>query len=241
MKSTTKSNVVVTTEKQKKEEDVESHKETVNADGGDDEDRDSILPYRRCLPEHFIDVHWNLTDAGVLALRPCPLPYSGSVYRPCYSSGSWGKPDYTECRLPHLREIQNLIFYHVHKHLVDGLYPLAEELSRLVTSERYAIKSPMDRLDAFDALNAILRAKIKIRMEDETKDLTLIRVSEFRFTSFLLKCSAKRRVILSVLLTMLFVLWQSLTSTADQLLTGTQVSFAVEAEKNVRFEYLLFA
>lgn len=35
----------------------------------------------------------------------------------------------------------------------------------------------MDRLDAIDALNAILRAKIKIRMEDENKDVNLIRVS----------------------------------------------------------------
>lgn len=68
------------------------------------------------------------------------------------------------------------IFYHVHKHLVDGLYPLAEDLSRLVTSGRFPIRSPMDRLDAIDALNAILRAKIKIRMEDEDKNLNLIQV-----------------------------------------------------------------
>ncbi len=69
------------------------------------------------------------------------------------------------------------IFYHVHKHLVDGLYPLAEDLSRLVTSGRFPIKSPLDRLDAIDALNAILRAKIKIRMEDEEKNVNLIQVS----------------------------------------------------------------
>ena len=69
------------------------------------------------------------------------------------------------------------IFYHVHKHLVDGLYPLAEDLSRLVTSGRFPIRSPLDRLDAIDALNAILRAKIKIRMEDEEKNVNLIQVS----------------------------------------------------------------
>ena len=77
------------------------------------------------------------------------------------------------------------IFYHVHKHLVDGLYPLAEDLSRLVTSGRFPIRSPMDRLDAIDALNAILRAKIKIRMEDEEKNLNLIQVS-VAFTYLLL-------------------------------------------------------
>ncbi|RWS10220.1 hypothetical protein B4U79_13257 [Dinothrombium tinctorium] len=176
--------------------DERTQRESFNAK---DDERDAILPRRQCFQEHLVDVNWNLTDAGVLALSSCPLPYIGSVYRPCYSSGSWGKADYTECRLPHLREIQNLILYHVHKHLVDGLYPLAEELSRLVTSTMFPIKSPMDRLDAFDALNAILRAKIKIRMENEVKDATLIR---------------------------------SLVSTADQLLTSSKVSFAVEAEKN---------
>ncbi|CAG2104217.1 unnamed protein product [Medioppia subpectinata] len=66
------------------------------------------------------------------------------------------------------------ILYHVHKHLVDGLYPLAEDLSRLVTSGRFPLRSPMDRLDAIDSLNAILRAKIKIRMEDEEKNVNLI-------------------------------------------------------------------
>lgn len=71
------------------------------------------------------------------------------------------------------------IFYHVHKHLVDGLYPLAEELGRLVTSERFPIKSPTDRLDAIDALNAILRAKIRIRMEEEDRNVNLVQVSTF--------------------------------------------------------------
>lgn len=49
-----------------------------------------------------------------------------------------------------------------------------------MTSEALPIKSPMDRLDAIDALNAILRAKIKIRVdEDEDKDVALIRVSQW--------------------------------------------------------------
>lgn len=76
------------------------------------------------------------------------------------------------------------IFYHVHKHLVDGLYPLAEDLSRLVTSGRFPIRSPLDRLDAIDALNAILRAKIKIRMEDEEKNVNLIQVSAQSLTAY---------------------------------------------------------
>lgn len=68
----------------------------------------------------------------------------------------------------------------MHKHLVEGLYPLAEDLASLVTSGRFPIKSPMDRLDAIDAFNAILRAKIKIRMEnpeDEQRNVKLIQVS----------------------------------------------------------------
>lgn len=102
---------------------------TIEYNDLDDEDADSILPHRRCSDDHLIDVNWTLTDAGVLALQPCPQPYSGSVYRPCYSSGSWGDPDYTECRLEHLREIQSLVcnyrnphsyykhYKHYYKHL----------------------------------------------------------------------------------------------------------------------------
>lgn len=80
-------------------------------DGFEDEEdnEETILPHRRCPDEHVIDVNWNITDAGVLALRPCPLPYAGSVYRACYSSGQWGNSDYSECRLPHLHEVQNLV------------------------------------------------------------------------------------------------------------------------------------
>jgi hypothetical protein len=73
------------------------------------EDNDSITAHRRCHFEPLIDVNWTLTEAGILALQPCPPPYSGSVYRPCYSSGLWGDPDYSECRLEHLREIQSLV------------------------------------------------------------------------------------------------------------------------------------
>lgn len=77
--------------------------------GSDEADGDSILPHRRCPDEMLIDVYWNRTDAGVLALRPCPPPYAGSVYRACYSSGAWGGADFSECRLPRLHEVQNLV------------------------------------------------------------------------------------------------------------------------------------
>lgn len=75
----------------------------------DEDDIDSILPRRQCSAEWLIDVSWLQTEAGVLALRPCPEKYTGSVYRACYSSGMWGSPDYSECRLDHLREVKNLV------------------------------------------------------------------------------------------------------------------------------------
>ena len=78
-------------------------------DDVDDDDTDSILPHLRCPREQQIDVNWTRTNAGVLAIKPCSPPYTGNVYRPCYSSGLWGASDYTECRLEHLREIQSLV------------------------------------------------------------------------------------------------------------------------------------
>lgn len=49
-------------------------------------------------------------------------------------------------------------------------------------SETVPIKSPMDRLDALDALNALLRAKIKVRIDGdgEHRDVSLVKVSVFQ-------------------------------------------------------------
>ncbi|XP_054159786.1 adhesion G protein-coupled receptor B3-like [Oppia nitens] len=139
------------------------------------DDNESIQEDKRhCILQQYNGINWTSSETGILSSQLCPQPYSGTLYRPCYPSGSWGEPDYSDCRLEQLKEIQSLILYHVHKHLVDGLYPLAEDLSRLVTSGRFPLRSPMDRLDAIDSLNAILRAKIKIRMEDEDKNVNLI-------------------------------------------------------------------
>ena len=70
------------------------------------------------------------------------------------------------------------IFYHVHKHLVDGLYPLADELNRLLLSST-PIFSPMDKLDALDSLNSILKSKVRIKLdEDEERDHLFIKVTK---------------------------------------------------------------
>lgn len=86
-----------------KDEDAETLLSSDLVDSVDysEEEADGVaaLPHRRCSEERVIDVNWNLTDAGVLALKQCPPPYTGNVYRACYSSGAWGPPDYTECRL----------------------------------------------------------------------------------------------------------------------------------------------
>lgn len=73
------------------------------------DDNESPQVHHRCPPETFNDVNWTLTETGTLAAMSCPVPYSGTIYRPCYSMGIWGEPDYTECRLEHLREIQSLV------------------------------------------------------------------------------------------------------------------------------------
>ncbi|XP_053203544.1 uncharacterized protein LOC128388194 isoform X2 [Panonychus citri] len=131
---------------------------------------------RKCQPSHSHGIYWDSIDASLMASKLCPSPYMGTAYRACYSMGHWDTPDLTECRLPHLREIQNLIFYHVHKHLVDGLYPLAEELNRLLLSTSIPILSPMDKLDALDSLNSILKAKVRIKLdEDEDRDHLFIK------------------------------------------------------------------
>lgn len=73
------------------------------------EDNESIQVHHRCHSEIFNDVNWTAIETANLASQTCPPPYSGTVYRPCYPSGQWGEPDYSECRLEHLREIQSLV------------------------------------------------------------------------------------------------------------------------------------
>uniref|UniRef100_T1L2W7 G-protein coupled receptors family 2 profile 1 domain-containing protein n=1 Tax=Tetranychus urticae TaxID=32264 RepID=T1L2W7_TETUR len=151
----------------------------VQTEGEEEEDGESdvylVSNRRQCQPSQSNSIEWETVDASVMASKPCPLPYTGTAYRACYSMGHWEEPDLTECRLPHLREIQNLIFYHVHKHLVDGLYPLAEELNRLLQSPALPIHSPMDKLDALDSLNSILKTKLRIKLDDEDRDVLFIK------------------------------------------------------------------
>lgn len=111
---------IITRTSKNKSQEMANEVEHAAQDEDNDTAGDSVLPLRQCPEERVIDVNWNLTEAGVLALQACPSPYTGYVYRPCYSSGSWGSSDYTECRLPHLREIQNLVCKYIH---VTMLYP----------------------------------------------------------------------------------------------------------------------
>ena len=75
------------------------------------------------------------------------------------------------------------ILYHVHKHLIDGLYPLAEELAKVIGSSSSPILSPIDRIDAFDALNAIFNsAALNVHFdtqepEQRRRELSFVKVS----------------------------------------------------------------
>ncbi|KAH9368011.1 hypothetical protein HPB48_015461 [Haemaphysalis longicornis] len=107
---------------------------------------------------------WNETEGGVVAAQPCPGGYQGIVYRPCYNSGLWGASDYTDCRLERLANIRNLIYYHLHNNLIEGLYHLADDLARYLAAAD--MRSPMDRLDTMDTLNAVLQTKLALRLRN---------------------------------------------------------------------------
>lgn len=69
-----------------------------------------------CTPDR--DQHnitWALTDCGVLAFQPCPTPYSGTVYRPCFARGTWGNTDLVMCRVKQLKLLHQLV-----SHLLNG-------------------------------------------------------------------------------------------------------------------------
>lgn len=74
------------------------------------------------------------------------------------------------------------ILYHVHKHLIDGLYPLADELAKVICSSSSPILSPIDRIDAFDALNAIFNsAALNVHfdtqeLEQRERELSFVKV-----------------------------------------------------------------
>ncbi|XP_064471630.1 adhesion G protein-coupled receptor L3-like [Ornithodoros turicata] len=130
-----------------------------------DEDYQVVQVGRRC--DYSVEANgllWNLTEGGIVAAAACPAGYQGSVYRPCYSSGLWGASDYTDCRLERLANIRNLIYYHLHNNLIEGLYHLSDDLARYLNT--VDIKSPMDRLDTMDTLNSVLQTKVALRLRN---------------------------------------------------------------------------
>ena len=73
----------------------------------------NLKKFQRYCPVDISDrLEWDATEAGALAIMLCSSPYHGNVYRACFSSGVWDEPDYTECRLSQLKDIQNLVSYY---------------------------------------------------------------------------------------------------------------------------------
>ena len=72
-------------------------------------EKESFKKSKHCSVDTNFDLEWDETDAGALAIIPCPSPYTGNVYRACFSSGVWDEPEFIECRLSHLKKIQNLV------------------------------------------------------------------------------------------------------------------------------------
>ncbi|XP_055934347.1 adhesion G-protein coupled receptor D1-like [Argiope bruennichi] len=107
----------------------------------------------------------------MLALKPCPSGYQGNMYRPCFSSGRWGSVDYSECRLDHLGRMRHMIIHQVQKGMLGNMYILAEEFSKYISS--VDMKSPMDRLEAFEILNIFLKLDMNLKM-DKTRDTKYI-------------------------------------------------------------------
>ena len=71
----------------------------------------------------------------------------------------------------------------MHKHLIDGLYPLVEELSKVICSPNSPILSPIDRIDAFDALNSIFNSAAALNLhfdfqepEKRERELNFVKV-----------------------------------------------------------------
>lgn len=55
------------------------------------------------------DDGWPTTECSESSIANCTYPYTGSIYRLCYSSCQWSKVDTSQCKLAHLAEIHNLV------------------------------------------------------------------------------------------------------------------------------------
>ncbi|KAG8184561.1 hypothetical protein JTE90_007677 [Oedothorax gibbosus] len=130
-----------------------------------------IVVGHKCYKIFQDSILWNDTDGGMLALKSCPPGYQGSMYRPCFSSGKWGNVDYSECRLEHFGRMRHMIVHQVEKGMLGNMYVLAEEFSKYISS--VDMKSPMDRLEAFEILNTLLKVDMNLKM-DKSRDTKYI-------------------------------------------------------------------
>ncbi|GFS72397.1 cadherin EGF LAG seven-pass G-type receptor 1 [Nephila pilipes] len=131
----------------------------------------NIIVGHKCTRIFQDSTLWNDTDGGMLALKSCPYGYQGNMYRPCFSNGKWGSVDYSECRLEHLGRMRHMIVHQVQKGMLGNMYVLAEEFSKYISS--VDMKSPMDRLEAFEILNIFLKLDMNPKM-DKTRDTKYI-------------------------------------------------------------------
>nr|XP_042904680.1 uncharacterized protein LOC122268266 [Parasteatoda tepidariorum] len=130
-----------------------------------------IVVGRKCTRLFQDSFLWNETDGGMLALKSCPTGYQGNMYRPCFTNGKWGKVDFSECRLEHLGRMRHMIFHQVQKGMMGNMYILVDEFSRYISS--VDMKSPMDRLEAFEILNTFLKLDMNLKL-DKSKDTKYI-------------------------------------------------------------------
>lgn len=76
------------------------------------------------------------------------------------------------------------IFHQVQKGMLGNMYVLADEFSKYISS--VDMKSPMDRLEAFEILNTFLKLDMNLKM-DKSRDIKYIQVIKtfyFHFDSY---------------------------------------------------------
>ncbi|GIY45416.1 adhesion G protein-coupled receptor E5 [Caerostris darwini] len=153
-------------------EEMEEHNAIIANDFESSTDKEiNIIVGHKCTRIFQDSNLWNDTDGGMLALKSCPSGYQGNMYRPCFSNGKWGSVDYSECRLEHLGRMRHMIVHQVQKGMLGNMYVLAEEFSKYISS--VDMKSPMDRLEAFEILNIFLKLDMNLKM-DKTRDTKYI-------------------------------------------------------------------
>ncbi|XP_023224310.1 uncharacterized protein LOC111625408 [Centruroides sculpturatus] len=133
----------------------------------------------RCLPDFSDNILWNETEAGTLAVASCPSEYLGTLYRSCSMIGKWEQIDYSQCKLEYLEKMGHLITYHIEKNHFDGLRHLASEFADYLKDK--ALVSPIDRLQALNMLNDILKSngEVQIKKEKDRKYVqALLRVCD---------------------------------------------------------------